>query len=110
MDGVLVLAGIFLLSALAEGLVEYLVAPWIKPEGQTFEPAVERRRTMGLRYSAAAVGVVLSLAYQADLLGLVELESEWPAISQVLTGLLIGRGSNYLHDFVGQWVRPSLEH
>lgn len=109
MDAILVLAGIFLLSALAEGLVEYLIAPWIKPEGRQFEPSVELVRTMILRYSAAAVGVALSIAYKADLLGLVGLQSGWAGISYVLTGLLIGRGSNYLHDFVGQWVKPVLE-
>lgn len=60
-------------------------------------------RTMALRYSA---GVVLCIAYAVDILALVALVSGWPLVGCVLTGLLIGRGANFVNDFVERWVRP----
>lgn len=101
--------GIFLLAALVEALIEYLVAPWLKPEGQRFSASAELIREMLLRYSAAAVGVVLCIAYGVDILELAGLESGWPFIGPALTGLLIGRGANFVNDFVERWLRPMID-
>jgi len=101
--------GIFLLAALAEALVEYFVAPWLKPEGKEFDEPQKTIRTMLLRYSSAAVGVGLCLAYTVDLLAIVGLESGWWWVGPFLTGLLIGRGANFVNDFVERWVRPIAE-
>jgi hypothetical protein len=68
--------------------------------------AAEPVRTMALRYSAAVAGVVLCVAYAVDMLALAGLESGWPLVGCVLTGLLIGRGANFVNDFVERWVRP----
>jgi uncharacterized oligopeptide transporter (OPT) family protein len=102
----LAILGIFLLAALVEALVEYLVQPWLKPEHRELTPAQDLVRTMALRYSAAVIGVVLCIAYQVDILALVGLFSGWPLIGPVLTGLLIGRGANFVNDFVERWIRP----
>ena len=98
--------GIFLMAGLVEALIEYLVAPWLKPEGVTLTPSAELIRTMLLRYSAAAVGIVMCIAYDVDLLKLVGLTSGWPLIGDVSTGLLIGRGANFVNDFAERWLRP----
>jgi len=65
---------------------------------------------MALRYSAAIVGVGLCLVYAMDLLALVGLTARAPYVGEVLTGLLIGRGANFVNDFVERWVRPVLAH
>lgn len=108
-DPVKAILGIFLLAALVEALVEYLVQPWLKPEHRELTPAEDLIRTMALRYSAAVIGVVLCIAYQVDILALVGLFSGWPLIGPVLTGLLIGRGANFVNDFVERWVRPMVQ-
>jgi hypothetical protein len=96
---------IFLLAALAEGLVEYLVAPWLEGlKGATEK--LENVRVMALRYISALVGIGLSLVYGADLLAIFGVEAGVPYVGSVLTGVLIGRGSNYVHDFVGKWLTP----
>ncbi len=59
---------------------------------------------MWLRYVAVAVGVGLACAYRIDLLAMVGLETWTPWIGYVITGLLIGRGSNYVHDLVDRWL------
>ena len=106
---VLAILGIFLLAALVEALIEYLVMPWLKPEGRELSPAEDRARTMALRYSAAVLGVVLCIAYGVDVLALVGLFSDWPFIGSILTGLLIGRGANFVNDFVERWIRPMVQ-
>jgi hypothetical protein len=106
-----ILARIFLLAALVEGMVEYLISWWLKQTGKEYPPEEERNRTMAIRYAAAAIGIFLCIAYGVDLLALLGLEAKAPFVilGPVLTGILVGRGSNYVHDFVGQWVRPVLD-
>ena len=99
------LLAILLLAALAEGIVEYFLKPWVKPDGVE----VPLWRSMVLRYSAAVVGVGLCLAYAVDLLSLIGLVGRVPFVGEVLTGLLVGRGSNYINDFIDRWVRPTLD-
>lgn len=75
---------IFVLAVLVEGVMEYLGTPIpskIKP------------------YVAAAAAIAVCLAYGADLPAALGL----PAVAYVgpvVTGLVIGRGSNYLADVV----------
>lgn len=80
------LIGIFLLATLVEGLVNYLFAtqdgysrPWLK-------------------YVALGLGVVAAIAYKVDIPAMAGLVSPMPYVSYVVSGLILGRGSNYLHD------------
>ena len=50
----------------------------------------------------AGVGVALCLLAQADFLVQVGVDLRAPAAGQVATGILISRGSNFLHDL---WAR-----
>ena len=99
------LAGILFLATLVEALVEYLVRPAVKPASLDQADAVDWRGLV-LRYAAAALGVALCLAYQADILALVGLESQLPYVGQIVTGVVVGRGANFVNDFVGRWLRP----
>lgn len=80
------LFAIFVLAVLIEGIVEWLGAPipaQIKP------------------YVAACLAVVACIAYGADLpaaLGLPPVQY----VGSIVTGLVIGRGSNYLNDLVSR--------
>lgn len=80
--------GILALAFLAESMTEYFLSEWLK----------ENR----LKYAAAVVGVLLALNFRVDIfLMFFEMES-WllsPYSGWVLTGLFLGRGSNYCHDF-----------
>jgi hypothetical protein len=93
------IAGILILATLCESLVEYLIAP------AADELADDKPwRELALRYLAALVGVALSSVYQTDLLAMLGLTSPWPWVGWVVTGLLIGRGSNFVHDFASRWL------
>lgn len=59
-----------------------------------------------LRYVAALVGVGLALLYGLDALrDFLGLSPRLPHLGEVLTGLILGRGANYVHDFYGNYVK-----
>jgi hypothetical protein len=117
MNELATLSGILILATLVEALVEYLVKPLFGPpivppdeaslrhsEGITELP--DPIGALLIRYSAAAIGVLLCIAYRADLLVLANLHAPLPWIGFVITGLLIGRGANFVHDFTSRWFAP----
>lgn len=84
------------LAFLSESLTEYLFERPLK--ALRLDPGY-------LRYVAAAVGVALALAYQVDILQDIFGRGPGPGwVGQALTGLLLGRGANYVHDFYGRYV------
>jgi hypothetical protein len=109
------LVGILILAVAVEAIVEFFIAPAVKPdktpavvpeEGAmqaVVEPGIDWR-SMALRWSAAVIAVLLCIAYQADALDMAGLASPIPIVGQVVTGLLIGRGSNFINDFAGRWL------
>ena len=103
------LAMVFVLSFLAESLTEYFARPILGPRSQPEDEAGSRPLSaLWLRYVAALVGVGLALLYQVDLLAFFGLHALHPVAGQIVTGILIGRGSNYLHDLVDRWLAPRM--
>jgi hypothetical protein len=116
------ITAILILATLVESLVEYLIHPLVKLPAATGgkppaarpiagEPAVTWRDLL-LRYVAAAVGILLCWIYNADLravagLAMVGLVSPWPWVGNIVTGLIIGRGANFVHDFASRWLAPN---
>lgn len=76
------------MAAFVEGLVEYLFAK----EGSS-QPA--------LKYIALALGVGLAVAYDVDILAALGMHSIVPLVGNIVSGIAIGRGSNYVNDIVG---------
>jgi len=102
-----ILAVSFALAFLTESLVEYLfgaIADHV--------PAVDPLRWL-LMYIAAVAGVALALFYHLDLIAIIaanagvalDLAAPTP-VGMVLSGLAIGRGANYLNQFVATYLRP----
>lgn len=78
---------IFFLAVLVEGIIEYFGAPIPKQYKA---------------YVAAAFGIVVCLAYSADLPALLGFPAVWPYVGQILTGFVIGRGSNYANILISR--------
>lgn len=87
------------LAFLTESMVEYIF-------GQAVDHLefLEPFRWL-LMYVALAVGVGLSFYYQLDLLAIISEQAGTP-VGYALSGLVIGRGANYLHDFVSRYITP----
>lgn len=79
--------GILFLATFTEGLIEYLFA-----KDGVSQPI--------LKYVGLAIGVCLAVAYQIDLLAMVGLHTALPLVSYIVSGIVIGRGSNYVNDVV----------
>ena len=96
MDSVPV-ATIFALAFLTEGLTEYFFAGPL---------ARMRVSPQYLKQVSALVGMVLCLTYRVDALALFfSLSPQWEFLGQVLTGLLLGRGANFVHDLYSRYGR-----
>jgi hypothetical protein len=88
-----------ILAFLAESVTEYFFGPLAKLlADKTGIPLLG-----DLRYVAALLGVGLCLAYRLDLLLAAGFQADVPVAGFVLTGVVIGRGSNFLHQFVEQF-------
>jgi len=83
--------GAILLAVLIEGTITYL-----------FGESTEENQKHWLRYVSLAFGVVAAVAYQVDIFGDLGVTAMAPWIGYVTTGLIIGRGSNYVNDFISK--------
>ena len=84
-----VITGILLLTTLIEGSVAYFCAS-------------HARLQPYLAYIALALGVLVSVAYGIDILALFGLKTIVPFLGNVISGIIIGRGSNYLNDLISK--------
>lgn len=99
MEALAPFAAVFALAFLCESLTEYFFAEPL--EGLGID-------TKYLRYVAAVVGVGLALLYGLDALrDFLGLNARIFPLGEVLTGLILGRGANYVHDFYSNYVRPN---
>lgn len=84
------IAGILLLATLIEGLITYIF-------GKTEEGAAPRP---WLKYVSLVLGIGAAVAYKVDLLAMAGMVSVYPYVGYVISGLILGRGANYVNDIV----------
>lgn len=103
-ETLILLAVAFALAFLTESFVEYVfgipmkkipaAAPWV----------------WTLNYVALAVGVGVAFYYRIDMISLIAQAAggAWSStpVGIALTGMVIGRGSNFLSDFVTKYLKP----
>lgn len=83
------------LAFLAESLTEYFFADFLTGP-----------RARYLKYISCLVGIGLAMLYQIDIMGpLLGLTPRWALPGQALTGVLLGRGANYIHDIYSRYGR-----
>jgi len=80
--------GVILLSIVVEGVVTY-VKTWFVDKHFQWQQLV-----------TCILGIVIALAYAMDILSLFGVTSKVPYVGQILTGILLSRGSNYIFDFI----------
>lgn len=82
---------VILLSIVIEGIITY-ANEWF---------------TNGIKWQQLAsvlLGVLIAVAYKADLIALFGITTPIPYVGCALTGILLSRGSNYIFDFIKQVV------
>ena len=87
---------LFFLAAFNESMVEFI-----------FSNAISEMLKKIHYLIPMATGLLLALVFQVDLLKAIPgdiMPSSYPAIaSWIMSGLVIGRGSRWVHDYMGQW-------
>ena len=79
--------GIVFLATFVEGFVEYLFGKVTSAQQY-------------LMYIALVLGVALSVAYKVDIPSALGLVTNYGWVNWVFSGLIIGRGSNYVNDVI----------
>jgi len=85
------ITGILFLTMFVESFVEYVFGN------------VEKAKKY-LMYIALGFGVLASIFYKIDIPSMIGLTSSVPYVNYVVSGLILGRGSNYVNDVVS-WFR-----
>lgn len=60
--------------------------------------ANEERKDMFLRIISIVLGIIICFSYKIDFIATVELNKQVNFVGEFLTGILISRGSNTIHD------------
>lgn len=81
------ITGIFLLAMLIERFVELFIKPIEK-----IKPFVA--------YIAIVLGIAVSLAYGIDIPAMAGLTAGYVWVGQVISGIIIGGGSNYVNEVI----------
>ena len=89
------IVGILFLATIVEGFIT-----WIFGTKDEMEP--ERP---WLRYVSLAFGIVVAFAYGLDIPAMAGMESPYPIVANILSGAIIGRGSNYINDLMAKLRR-----
>jgi hypothetical protein len=67
------------------------------------------KRTITLHIVSGILGVAIAVSYHISLFRVLGAESAQPVFGEVLTGLLLGRGSNYIHSFIENYIKQTGE-
>jgi len=78
-------------AILIEGFVEYI------------KLSIQKKMCAEI-IGAMVCGVGIAFAYHLDLFSAVGITTDVPYISNVLTGLVLARGSNYVFDLIGKFT------
>lgn len=103
MDLVQLVGLIVLAAGVGEGIIEFIPVPVLN----VVMPDSERnrtRRTFVLNLLSALLGVGIALNFRLGVFALLGATGQLAVLDPVLTGILIGRGSNYAHGFIKRFV------
>ena len=56
-----------------------------------------------VKFVALGVGILFAIVYKLDLMATFGLIGVSPYVGYVVTGIIIGRGSNYVNDFMSKY-------
>lgn len=88
------IATVTLLAGLVQWVTERLFGAWVSGERMVLV--------------SGAVGIVACVVFQVDALHLLGLSSPYGALpGEILTGLVVGAGSNAVHDLLGGLGQPT---
>lgn len=104
-DIAMLIAQVLVGAAIGEAVVEFLVSPILDIwEANGLDLGW---KGIIMRTLSALFGIVIALEYALNLPGLIGMVPRHAWFGVVLTGVLLGRGSNWVHAFVEKWISKS---
>jgi len=105
MNDVTAVAVFVFFAFLVESTTEYIFSPWVDLAKAKW-PVVEQLEP--LKFIALIVGVLVSFGFELDLIVVAfpDVTPQAPWFGLLLTGLLIGRGGNFVHDTWKTYIAP----
>ena len=90
---------LFFLATFVEGTVKFLFstddnAPTTKAD--KFKASIKPY----LGYIALFIGIIVAISYKVNIPAMFGLGSDWHIVDYIVSGVAIGRGSNYLNDLI----------
>ena len=95
-EAITALAILLVLAVIAETIIMVLKAVF------PFISNIPDSRVHPELFLAVLVGIMLCFGSGVRLLALLGIEFQYPVADFILTGLLVGRGSNFVHDLIGR--------
>lgn len=99
MELVQLIALVVLAAAVGEGVIEFIPVPLLN-----LTTCSDKIRTAILNTLSALLGVGIALNFQLGLFSLLGGTGTFAVVDPVLTGILVGRGSNYIHGFIKKFI------
>lgn len=93
---------LILAAAVGEGINEFFFLPWLDNLKGKWD---ECTRVQVMRLWSGLVGVGIAWELSLNVFGLLGAGLNHPLVGNILTGLLIGRGSNYVHALISRYVQ-----
>ncbi len=101
MDIANTIALILLAAGVGEGINEFFFIPWLDVVKDKWN---ETARVQIIRLWSGLVGVGIAWELQLDVFALLGADMRHGVVGQILTGLLLGRGSNWVHELIKRFV------
>ena len=90
--GLTALAIVTMLAFFVESMTEYIFAEFLSKSA--------------IKYVALAVGIIAAVVFNVTMLNSLAGLTVNPWADMVLSGLVLGRGSSFLHDFYSTYLAP----
>lgn len=85
---------VFFLAIVVEGIVEHIK--------QGFPVIADK--TWAILLITWLIGIAGCLVFGIDVFELLHIRAKVPYVGEIITGMLIARGSNYMYDLVGKFT------
>jgi len=84
-----------------ESINEFLIAPFMDLLKGRINDTL---RQQAMRWWSALVGVGIAYEFRLDAFALLDAQAVHPIAGVILTGALLGRGSNWIHEMLNRFV------
>lgn len=73
--------------------------------------AIQKKNTNEIiaKTGALAISILICVNYKIDLLNFLGFRDHLPYLGMVLTGIVVSRGSNFMHDLLNKLQKPNLD-